>query len=329
MDELIEVVLKLSNKMIAALPADIKNYVIGVTIVSVVSFLLWQFLKSQSAKKSDASITEQSKINEQYTAAIEHLNTEGIGAIYVLEWIAQFSKWNRESITANFVSYIRKNAPRRSGGAENEPTPSLSPEVRAIMTILGRKWHGEKTDNDSPSSHAQIDFSETCLQGINLSNTTFTGDNFVRADLKNATLRKAVLENSDFGEAILDYADLKGANLYGVDLAGASLKRANLTEANLEGANLSEANLEGAILWGANLEGANLWGANLKGADFAGAKLKRARFLGADLTRAIFNEPKDKKEEEIFEGAKDTNYTVGEIIRNKGAIWIPKSKEQG
>ncbi len=315
-------------KLVSYIPDETRDFVLLVFILLFVAYLLWHLYLQHREKKAESSLassTELSQIMEQYSAATTHLNMQSLGSIYSLEWIARYSKLNREPVIANLVAYIRENAPRCSETANHRSLEAVSMQgdealelclkVSAMLLVLGRLRRTDSNEKNQMFSNERISLSEIELPGAKLANAMFSGDCFVRSNLSNACLENATLERTDFGETNLENADLKGANLSGADLVKASLKRANLTQANLTGANLSHADLEGAVLWGANLEGANLWGANLKGADLAGCNLKRARFFGANLTRTILDNPRHH-DAEVFEGA-----VV--IEGHEQPIWIP------
>ncbi len=303
MEDLAEAIL---NKLVVILPSGIANFIVSSIIIMAVIYLLWLAVTTIILKRSErklADSTELSQITEQYTKAIEHLNTKSTGAIYALEWIAIHNKMNRESIIANLVSYIReKSEVTQTEGVCNNKVPSS--EIKAILTILGRLYLSEEK-NSSHSSDAQIDLSDTCLENADFSNAVFSGDSFVRANLARSCFNKSTLVNTDFGGANLDYVDLKDAVLIGADFAGASLRYANLSGANLKGANLSNAKLDGTIFWNANLEDTNFCNADLQCADLSRTKLNKARFFGASLTNTIENASCEQSKIEIFEGAKN------------------------
>jgi Pentapeptide repeats (8 copies) len=193
-----------------------------------------------------------------------------LGGIYALEHIARESEKDHWSIMEILTAYVRQHAPWRPEeaqqveedvtveknseedsrrGAEttevsdldaymqaigySEPTevPAPAADIRAIMTVIGRRTlsfnHGEPE---------HLDLRKTNLSGADLSEANLTA-----ADLSGAKLIEA---------------NLTGADLPGADLSSAHLENANLRMANLSGANFSEARLLSAHLENANLSGA-------------------------------------------------------------------------
>lgn len=80
-----------------------------------------------------------------------------------------------------------------------------------------------------------IDFSEACLEGVNLCGQNLTGTKFINCHLRNVDLRDANLTGARF----------KGADLRNADLTGAILTNSLWTEANVAGVKYNRQLLRG------------------------------------------------------------------------------------
>jgi uncharacterized protein YjbI with pentapeptide repeats len=135
-----------------------------------------------------------------------------------------------------------------------------------------------------------------------LCNEDLSGKSLVLANLSHSNLSNANFSGTNLSNVNLSGADLSCTNFNGANLSNANLSDADLSYTNFNGANLSNANLSGANLSGKDLSGINLRSANLNGVNFSGANLSRVNFIGADLTYARLNEANVK--EANFEGCK-------------------------
>jgi uncharacterized protein YjbI with pentapeptide repeats len=178
-------------------------------------------------------------------------------------------------------------------------------EIELKSTISAREFLERK-------GRGQKDFSNTDMQGIDLSGQFLCDINLENSTLMGVKLRGCTLEYTNFDFANLQHADfsnartnyrirngryiyqpvkmveanLENAILFKTQLQEALLsktnfKKASLNQAVLEGANLSQAELCQADLSFSKLSKANLSQANLYQVDLANANLSRA-----DLTRA-------------------------------------------
>ena len=132
------------------------------------------------------------------------------------------------------------------------------------------------------ASQAQLELiqrleTERECQGCDLRDVDFENTDLSAVDLSNA-----ILIDVDF-----DSVDLTGANLSGADLTDADFDDVNLSGANLSGADLTDADLEEADLTNANLTNANLTNADLEEANLTGADVTGAEFRDADLEDVI------------------------------------------
>jgi hypothetical protein len=141
------------------------------------------------------------------------------GGLYTLGEIAQDSPADQPMILEVLSAFVRTHAPltpdcsRPSG-----PNTRLAVDVQAALTALGQL--GGTRDH-------QINLSQTCLQG---------------ADLTRAKLAASNLANANLSYASLTYADLNGANLTGTQLTSALMAAGTrLTYANLSDADLTDA----------------------------------------------------------------------------------------
>jgi len=247
--------------------------VLGGIIVILGVYFTWQEFKTsrETLQNSQETLrtTQQGQITERFTRAIDQLGKSDdqpgkynnlairLGGIYSLERIARDSveadqtsveadqtKENTEgrndhwAIMEILTTYIRQNAGWTVDKEKEIETPKLSPDIQAILTVLGRRY---------------LKYNEGESQRLNLSRTDMRV-----ANLNNANLNGADLMGTHLDEAQLKDTYLNEAILYGVSLKGAFLNGARLQNANLQGAIMRNAELPGAELTGADLRGADL-----------------------------------------------------------------------
>lgn len=264
----------------------------------------------------NAKLSENRIISERLMTAITQLGHEKIetriGAIYVLEKVAQDSPQEYWTVIEILTAFIRENAAVGEVEAQEEDDSQLIPlnkykqgerqptqshlhvteesvkirrDVQVALTVIGRRNYLHDEENK------KLD-----LRHIDLRRVELLGANLQRADLRGCDLRGADLRGCDFSGANLEGVKLAGsilfeaiflkANLQGADIQGANLNRADLSGANLRSANLMSASLRTASLQGANLYKVNLQQAILKSANLSGAKLFLANLQGAKLGKA-------------------------------------------
>lgn len=142
-------------------------------------------------------------------------------------------------------------------------------------------------DRDRNVKLTRCTFTDSDLQGSNLSYADLTSCEFVGANLSGTNLTKANLCGVPLSHAKFADAELAQVALDRADLRDANLQRANLTNATLSQANLKNANFAGAVLTGASLFGADLSGANFEGANLTDVVLTGAKLEGANFKNAI------------------------------------------
>jgi uncharacterized protein YjbI with pentapeptide repeats len=228
------------------------------------------------------------QVTERFTRAVDQLGSEKLdvrlGGIYALERIARDSKGDHPQIVELLSAFIREHAslterPEDTEGQQD--APSLTTDVQAALTVLGRRKI--KYDRQSiPSVHLAY----TYLRGAVLIDGHFERAGFRGAYLqgaRGASLRRVHLKEAHLREAHLEGAGLSEADMEGAILIGAYLENARLDGANLRGANLTNAHLDGAALRGADLRGADCRGARFGAADLRETQLDGADLRGADL----------------------------------------------
>jgi len=164
-------------------------------------------------------LTRRGQSADRYTKTIEQIARSEpqviIGGIYGLEQIArEDDRYNQVAIDV-LTALVRERAAK--------PTPAISAEVQAALTVLGR----------CKPSAKYIDLRATYLNG---------------ADLRNVQFERAKLSDSNLSNAVLIDANLRGADLTRCSLAKANLSGANLEQALLEDACLTDAELHGAVI---------------------------------------------------------------------------------
>ncbi|HEX8812801.1 MAG TPA: pentapeptide repeat-containing protein, partial [Terracidiphilus sp.] len=223
-----------------------------------------------------------------------------LGAIYALERIALDSPRDHWTIMEVLTAYVRQNAPAREQAEENAPTDepaitgestptrkTLSTEIQAILTVLGRR----RRDGKRERKGQQLDLSRTNLRGVNLTD----------AHLEEAIFEEAQMEGADFRQAQLNGAIFLRARLEGAKFFRAHLQRAYFVAAHLERGGFAYADLGGANFGNAHLEWASFEEANLERVYFGHADLKGANFRDAYLVGTYFGEAKRLTIEQIRE----------------------------
>jgi uncharacterized protein YjbI with pentapeptide repeats len=263
----------------------------------------------------NAQISQDRLIAERFMAAITQLGHKRIetriGAIYVLERIAQDFPKEHWTIMEILAAFVRENtgnsqenivtedsapvywgkqrrkvlSPKQPEPHPNEEAPKIRRDVQAALTVIGRRNSLLELENQKLDLR-NTDIRRADLLGANLERADLRGADLSGADLRGSNLSGANLHGAKLARSMLYETNLLKANLRGANLQGANLNRANLCGANLRAADLQQASLRAANLQGANLYKANLQQATLKVANLSGAKLFLANLQGAKLGKA-------------------------------------------
>ena len=224
-------------------------------------FALWRgwVAQQQSATaQRQASIAQQSLMNEQYERGAEMLGNAvlsvRLGGVYALRRLAvehpeQYHVQIMELLCA-FVRYPTKDSsvetPLNLPVELESYVRTLRPDVQEAMRAIGSRG------SLGLSLETSSDF-KPYLRDAHL----------VYLQLQDANLSGAWLTNANLYRAVLPDVDLSGARLRNATLSGARLRRANLSNAKL---------------WSASLRGASLENANLSGTDFCGMDANSQEF---------------------------------------------------
>ena len=148
------------------------------------------------------------------------------------------------------------------------------PEIKKMM-IGHILWQ-----YDEPGGE-YADFTGKCLAGENLSYYNLVGVQFNDTDLSNVIMSNSNFSSCRFVHAIMDYSDLSNGefvrsnfiytSFINADLSNGYFKKAVFDSVNARGACFREANLTGTSFRYADLTNANFEGAVLKDVDFTGA----------------------------------------------------------
>ena len=261
-----------------------------------------QYRLQQDSTRQQQDLALKGQRAERFVKAIDQLGQEGndklgirLGGIYALETLMRESSNDQNTVIEVLCAFVRTHAPRPK--SVPEIVPPASEDVRAAVSVLGRRPRLDPRSAPGAIDAPNLDFSNTLLglRRIDLNDADLTAVFLVGADLVDANLVGADLRDADLRDAYLRDAGLRGADLRGADLSGADLsyaglRGADLDNANLGGADLVDADLRGADLSGEVLGGANLLGADLRDADLSGAYLRDANLVGADLRGADLRE---------------------------------------
>ena len=116
---------------------------------------------------------------------------------------------------------------------------------------------------------ANIDWSQSTFNRIELVNCRMTGGRFIDSDIKDVFFEDCKIDLAQF--RVCAFKDCRFLNC------------------NLREADFYEANLEGIVFSGCDLRGVQLYGASLKGADFRGSQLEGLQARAEDLQGAIID----------------------------------------
>ena len=236
----ISVIAEPENKVASRieLVKTLAQIVLGALVVGTL-YVTWRRAKAAElaaeAAQQAVAVSQESQITERFTRAIEQLGSENLairlGGIYALERIAQDSEKDHWQVMEVLSAYLRENSPWDDGAENNTPYKSVTTDIRAILTVLGRR-------NVAYEKKGQM----LTLVGVDLRGAILERADFLMADFKHANLQRvffkeANLEKADFFNANFDVADLRGANLRGANLRGAK----NLNKNHLESADLDQA----------------------------------------------------------------------------------------
>lgn len=252
------------------------------------------------AQEANLAAAHHKQMTELLSKAVEQLGHAQsgvrIGALFILERIAQESPVLDQPIVKMLVAYIRSNAPWSGGTGKNFTERE---DLQAAIYVLTRR-------SASTTQSLQVDLSNTDLRGIDLGGINLSDSSLRNSNLTGAKLTRAVLARADLSDALLNSAELtevvltsaslfrasleeaccEGANFIEARLYGANLRRANLQKCNFSQAVLAEANMEFANCWSADFSGAALHQANAEGADLRQAKLTKTGLRGVKLGSA-------------------------------------------
>ncbi|MCC8250198.1 pentapeptide repeat-containing protein [Saccharothrix luteola] len=262
-----------------------------------------------AAAQAQNRVTEQGQFTDRYTKAIEQIGQQGadrlqvrLGGIYALERLAHDSPRDQSTIIEVLSAFVRTNAPRpplRPFEDASCPDQTVSPDVQAALTVMGRR-NGSKDE-------VRVNLTSVCLIRANLDGANFSGADFSGSYLSEASLVEANLAGADM-RANLGRTDMTRASLVGAKMSIAWMQNAVLYEADLTGAKMNDANLSGANLYHADLTGADLTNANLVIATATGATLIRT-----DLTSADFSHSSLKDARLLGTRLIDTNLTSSDL----------------
>ncbi len=201
---------------------------LGGIAVLIGIYFAWANLKTtQKSQTETIRLTNEGQITDRFTKAIDQLGSSQLdvrlGGIYALERIARDSEKDHWSIMEVLTTYVREHAPvntddkpsvsgdtraRSNKALPLAPLPAPSPDLQAILTVIGRRELKFEKGKDE-----HLDLTQTNLQGAHL-----TGAHLNGAYLNGAHLNSAYLVVADLTGAHLNSAYLNGADLNGADL---------------------------------------------------------------------------------------------------------------
>jgi uncharacterized protein YjbI with pentapeptide repeats len=214
------------------------------TIVGGVA-IFWNIVLS----RRQLAATEDRNISDQFSKAVEQLGHENasvrIGAIYLLERIAQDSSRDYWPVMEVLSAFVRENRLLRTdfpkAAVKAEEPIQYDRDIQAAIIVMGRR------DTSKDPSNKSIYLNYCDLRGLAFFDDDFGRVRFHRSDLSDNNFSHTNLIGAIFWQASLERANLTKANLSSAVLDEANLQGANLTDCSLNDANLHKANLEGVI----------------------------------------------------------------------------------
>ncbi|GIE28706.1 hypothetical protein Ait01nite_017510 [Actinoplanes italicus] len=252
---------------------------VGVGLILTNDFNLSQLAQQQKVAQEQQDLALKGQRADRFVRAVDQLGQEEddklsvrLGGIYALEALMKEFPADENMVIEVLCAFVRSHAP----WTDDPAIPPATPDVRAAMTVLGRR--------PDPDNHIALDFSNTTLLGLkrfNLPGANFRGVDLSVSNFTDSVLPRADLRNTDLTNSYFNRVDLRGADMEGVVLDSAELQAANLSGANLRNVDFTGADLKGADLSGADLTGARA--SSLTTAQLACTKVDAATRLPAGV----------------------------------------------
>ncbi|MFL6263265.1 MAG: pentapeptide repeat-containing protein [Thermoanaerobaculia bacterium] len=257
--------------------------------------------------------TEEGKITERFTRAVDQLSSEKIeqraGGIFALERLAVDSRKDHASIIELLCTFLRH---RERTEVESEPyklpvgipedgttkfvryaykasewAPVAPEDVQAAAGVIRRDKHKLKAPHI-------VDLSGADLRRVVLEGSLLQGADLSNIHGQYLNLQKADLRDADLGQSNFKMANFDGVDLRGAWIGGAKFRWADLRKADLRGVKLvhipeydfgfeSDPDLDGVIDDHITVDFEN---ADLRDAILEGVSLERANLRFANLSTA-------------------------------------------
>ena len=203
---------------------------------------------------------EEGLITDRINKAVEGLGKSNqkdepvveirLGALYALERIAQDSIRDHMQIIEILCAYIRTNSPN------NNKTKRLREDIRAALTIIGRRegWtEGKERLKIEKKQEYHLDLSNCDLQGVNARDANFSG-----ADFNYSNLTGTQFFQANMSRTIYMGADLSRVSFNSADMSSARLFRAIIHKTSFNGAKMHNTNMHDATILGVAIETGSL-----------------------------------------------------------------------
>jgi hypothetical protein len=205
---------------------------LGAFFFIVTAYFSWRNIKT----------ADQQQISERLGEAFKNLAEDKplicLGAIYLLERVAQDSPSDRMTIVEALAAFIREKS------LATTPVADYSYAIQKSMDVIleyRKNGYGLKKRKLNLQGAYLVDaiLNGACLDEVNLENA-----NLRSTQLKKANLSKAILNDADLSSK----ADLSGANLQYAQLIKVDFSQSGLAQANLSGADVTDAIFDKAEL---------------------------------------------------------------------------------
>jgi hypothetical protein len=254
-------------------------------------------------------LSRQGQTNERFADAIEKLGDNKslprrLGAIHVLESVAQESSRDHWRVMELFTYYIRHFS-RSSDSVENgsQDAPSLNtdhpaPDIQQMLSAIGRRRRVLGLGESQPLDFTGADLRGADLRGANLEGANFSGANLEGVIFQSALLRKARFARARLDRANLNLADLRDANFHRAIVREVQCRQAILDRTAFTWCDMAGSSFEATVLLEVDFARANLDRVDFTGSRLLNCILHNTNIQVAKLDHAIIEPPLGRSEEQ-------------------------------
>ena len=208
---------------------------LGAFFFIITAYFSWRNIKT----------ADQQQISERLGEAFKNLAEDKplicLGAIYLLERVAQDSPSDRLTIVEALAAFIREKSLTANFHTVDDYSYAIQKSMDVILEYRKNSYGLKKRKLNLQGAYLKdAILNDACLDEVNLKNA-----NLSSTQLQKANLSKAILNNADLSSR----ADLSGANLQYAQLIKVDFSQSGLAQANLSGADVTDAKFDKAELF--------------------------------------------------------------------------------